>query len=237
MKRKDSILIVIAARGGSKGLKNKNIRLLAGKPLIAYTVEQAVNWGKADDIVCSTDSLDIANVARKSAAKVPFLRPKSLSGDCMAKIPVIRHAFVTCEKIYEKKYDIVVDLDVTAPVRKITDLDNCLKLFRKRRPETLFSVIKSRKNPYFNMVEEKADGTVALCKKPNKLVSARQNAPKVFDANASIYFYSRGFLMDKSKNGVVSDKSIVYVMDEISGFDIDSEIDFNFVEFLIKKGV
>lgn len=237
MPSKDNILLIIAARGGSKGVKNKNTKILMGKPLIAYTIQQAFKWGKAADIVCSTDSRKIAKLAKQYGVKIPFKRPKNLAGDKIPKIEVLRHALFECERIYKKKYHIIVDLDVTSPIRKIVDLDNCLRLFRKNRPDTLFSVVKSRRNPYFNMVEKKNNGRLSLSKCLKKKVFGRQAAPLVYDMNASIYFYKREYLLNSKNNAVVSKISLAYIMDEISGVDIDSELDFKFIEFLMKKGV
>lgn len=230
-----NILITIAARGGSKGLKGKNIRLLMGKPLIAYTVEQAVRWGRGADIICSTDSAEIARIARAYGAKTPFVRPDHLAGDKAGKVGVIRHALVESEKIFGKRYDIIVDLDVTAPIRRISDLDNCLKIFDRYNPKTLFSVVKSRKNPYFNMIEQKKDGRAVLCCKPKRAVLSRQKAPLVYDMNASIYFYARRYLLNKKNITAISDDSIAYIMDDLAGIDIDKKLDFDFVEYLIKK--
>lgn len=233
---KDKILIVVAARKNSKGLKNKNIKELCGKPLISYAIRQAVKWGKADHIICSTDSREIARIAKQYGAEVPFMRPSGLSGDNVAKMEVIRHALLKCERIYKKVFNIIVDLDVTSPVRKVADLDKCLKLFRKNRPNVIFSVVKSRKNPYFNMVEIRKDGRVSLCKRLSRAVTSRQSAPCVYDVNASIYFYDRNYLMDKDNVTVISGDSMAYIMDGVSSLDIDKELDFKFVEFLAKEG-
>jgi CMP-N,N'-diacetyllegionaminic acid synthase len=235
MSAKQRILVTIAARGGSKGIKNKNIRPLLGKPLIAYSILQAKAWDKAENIVCSTDSEAIAASARKYGAEVPFLRPARLSGDSVSKVQVISHALRECEERYNQVYDIVVDLDATAPIRTTLDLDNCLFLFRKLQPKVLFSVVKSHKNPYFNMVEEKADGFVRLCKDSGKVIIKRQKTPAVYSMNASIYFYSRDFLLDKRNLTPFSDKSAIYLMDDDSSFDIDREIDFKIVELLMKE--
>lgn len=237
MTNKKNILIVVAARGGSKGVKNKNIRVLIDRPLMAYTIQQAVKWGKATNIICSTDSKKIAEIAKKYGAEVPFMRPKHLAGDKVAKIRVLRHALVICEKIYNKMYDIIIDLDVSAPIRKIFDLDSCLKLFNKKKANALFSVVKSRKNPYFNMVEKKKDGKIGRCKTPEKQIFARQDTPPVYDMNASIYFYQRDYLLDRKNTTPLSNDCIIYVMDDISAFDIDSELDFKFIEFLMRKGI
>lgn len=230
-----NILITICARGGSKRLKGKNIKPLHGYPLIYYTINQAKNWGKAKRIVVSTDSKKIAKIAEQYGAEVPFTRPKKLASDKSGKIAAIRHALISSEAFFSEKYDMVIDLDVTSPIRKVEDLDNALKLFLKKKPKTLFSVVKAHRNPYFNMVEEKKDGTVFLSK-PGKFLRT-QDAPKVYDMNASIYIYDRDYLVDENINSEQTNNSIVYVMDEISRIDIDSEIDFKYIEFLISKNI
>jgi len=232
-----NILCTICARGGSRGVKDKNIKPLMGKPLIAYTIEQALGWGRARRVVVSTDSSRIAETARRHGASVPFMRPKKLAGDRTAKQPVIRHAMLKSEEVFKERYDVVVDLDVTSPLRRTVDLDACLRLFVKKRPKTLFSAVRARRNPYFNMVENGKNGFATLCKRPRAKTVRRQDAPDVYDMNASIYFYSRNFLLDKKNTTPLSDRSAVYVMDEMSQYDIDSELDFRFVEFLMKKGI
>lgn len=232
-----NILITILARGNSKGVKDKNIRMLGGKPLIAYSIETAKKWGKTSKIVCSTDSEKIAKVAKKYGAEVPFLRPKELATDKSGKVPAIRHALAKCEELYAMKFDLIVDLDVTSPFRTEKDLDNCLKLFIEKRPEIIFSVIKARKSPHFNMVRCNEEGYAELAMKSKKPVLRRQDAPKVYDMNASIYFYSRSFLINEKNNSVFSSKrAMIYEMGEQSSLDIDTEIDFKFIEFLIERG-
>ncbi len=230
-----NILVTICARGGSKGVPGKNIRNLLGKPLIAYSITQAKSWERAMRIIVSTDSKDIAAVAKDFGAEVPFERPKDLASDTADKLAVIHHAVLESEKIFNEKYDIVVDLDATSPLRTTKDLENCYQLFLKEKPENLFSVVPSHKNPYFNMVELDRNGRAHLSKSLTHATHRRQDAPKVYDMNASIYFYSRNFFL-KENTSVITDNSIVYCMPDVSGFDIDREIDFHFVEFLIEKG-
>lgn len=232
-----SILCTICARGGSKGIKDKNIRDLLGEPLIAYTIEQALKWGKAKHVVVSTDSENIAKIAENYGAEVPFRRPKKLAADNSPKLLSIRHALIESERLFKEKYDIIVDLDATALLRRIRDLENCLNIFLKNRPETLFSVVNAHKNPYFNMVEKKKDGFVKLCKKNPVQVTSRQSAPRVYSMNASIYFFSRNFLLDARHIMPFSNRTLIYVMDDLSAYDIDREIDFEFVKFLIKKRI
>lgn len=237
MPYEQKILCTICARGGSKGLKDKNIKSLAGQPLISYTINQALRWAKAAHVVVSTDSREIAEVARCFGAEVPFMRPGNLASDMTPKFLAIKHALIESERFYGEKFAIVVDLDTTAPLRKVSDLDNCLGLFIRRRADTLFSVVKAHRNPYFNMVEEKKDGFVRLVKGMPKPVSRRQDVPQVWDMNASIYFYRREFLLRDKNHTPFSDKTAIYVMDDLSRYDIDSELDFKFVEFLMKEGI
>ena len=124
------ILLTICARKGSKGVKNKNIRFLLGKPLIAYSIDQALNWGRASHVVVSTDSKEIAEIAKSFGAEVPFIRPANLAQDRSPKLPVLRHALLECERIFQQKYDIIVDLDPTSPLRTSNDIEGCYSIFR-----------------------------------------------------------------------------------------------------------
>lgn len=232
----DNLLITICARGGSKGVKGKNILLLAGKPLIYYTIEQAKQWGRARHIIVSTDSKEIAKIAEGYGVEVPFLRPVELATDESGKIPAIRHALIASEKKYEEKYNSVMDLDTTSPLRKVSDLENAYKLFLDRKPKTLLSVVPAHRNPYFNMVELGRNGKAYVCK-PSEKFTRRQDAPDVYDANASIYLYNRDYLLDENSKTVISDNSIIYIMDPISRTDIDSELDFKYIEYLVKENI
>lgn len=229
------LLLTIAARGGSKGVANKNIRMLANHPLIGITIRQAQKWGQAEHIVVTTDSEAIAEVAREYGAEVPFLRPAEMATDTAGKVPALRHALLEMEKRTGSRFDAVLDLDPTAPIRKIADLDACLALFQKQKPKTLFSVVKAHKSPYFNMVEVDAHGFANLSKNAG-LIQRRQDAPAVYAMNASIYIYQREYLANPETQKPVSDQSIIYEMDEWAGIDIDREIDFKFIDFLLREG-
>jgi len=206
------------------------------KPLISYTIQQALRWGKATKVIVSTDSPEIAKVAQKFGAEIPFMRPQELASDTAGKVGVIKHALIECEKMYKEKYDIVVDLDATSPIRTPDDLDQCLKLFLKSKPSTLFSVVHPHKNPYFNMVEKDKTGKIVLCKTLKKKVVRRQDAPAVYSMNASIYFYNRDYLLSADHPSPLSDDIEIYLMGENSSIDIDRELDFKFIEFLVKEG-
>ena len=233
-----NILITICARAGSNRIKNKNMVPIAGKPLIQYTIDIAKKWGRAKRIVCSTDSEEIAHVAKANGVEVPFYRPKELASDTAGKVSVIRHTLKKCEEIYNEKFDLVVDLDVTSPLRTTRDLDKCLELFEKKKPDVVFSVTRARRNPYFNMVEVNKEGYVALSKPTNTPLLRTQDAPQVYDMNASIYFYSRNFLLDhKNESPLSSKRAVAHVMDDISAFDIDGKHELKYIEHLITNGV
>ena len=228
-----NILGTICARGGSKGVKNKNVRDLAGKPLIAYTIEYFKKWSKANRIVCSTESKIIENIARKYGADIPCTRPKELAYNTADKLHALQHIVKFCEQQENIKYDIIVDLDPTAPLRKKEFLEEAFDRFMKSDANNLYSVCKAHKNPYFNMVELDKNGYAFLCKKSD--VVRRQDAKNVYELNASIYIYNRDFLL--KTNSIHSDKTIIYEMPELASIDIDTEIDFQFVEYLIKNEV
>lgn len=230
------ILAVIAARGGSKGVKNKNIRFLADKPLIAHTIAQVKKWGKFDKFIVSTDSEEIAHIAREFGAEVPFLRPPEFAEDTSSKMDALRHAFLKAEEHYNEKFDALLDLDATSPVRTIEDIDGILEVFTEKKASCVFSVVKARKNPYFNMVEKLPDGSVGISKKAPAEIIRRQETPQVFDMNASMYVYDRDFLLDESNKMPYSKDAYIYEMGEKSSIDIDTELDFQFIEFLVKTG-
>ncbi len=229
-----SVVLTICARGGSKGVPGKNIKPLLGKPIIGYTIEQAKALDWVDRIVVSTDSEDIKKVAEDFGLEVSFLRPAELATDNAGKLPAIIHALETTEKRWGGSYDIVLDLDPTSPLRNIDDIKRVVEILTgEPNIKSVFSVCEAYKNPYFNMVEEDENGYVQLSKKPAKSISRRQDAPKVYEMNASIYaMWKKDLLLEKT---FFTDRTKIYVMPRERSCDIDSPLDFKFVEFLMKK--
>lgn len=232
MKNIGKVLCTICAREGSKGVKNKNIRKIVGKPLIVYTIEQAKLSGLFEDIVISSDSDKILEVG-KDYNLLTIKRPKELSLDTSPKIPVIRHALLKTEKNTGKKYDYIIDLDITSPLREIDDIKNAFFKFLRDNNDILFSVTPAHRSPYFNMVEITEDGYVKLVKDLEKPITRRQDAPKCYDMNASIYIWKRDILL--SKDTLFTDNTGIYIMPPERSIDIDSELDFDIVEFLILR--
>ncbi len=225
-------ICVICMRANSQQIKNKNLINLNKKPLMSYTIQSAVNSKLFDNIVVSSNSKKIQKLAKKFGAEVIFSRPKKLSTNFVPKLSAIKHAVIKSEKYYKKKYDYVVDLDVTAPCRNANDIKKAFKKFQKSKKDMLVSVTKSRKNPYFNMLEIK-NQNISLVKKTSKEIVARQKAPVVYEMNASIYIWKRDKLL-KSRNLLQKSLSI-YEMPQEKSIDIDTKFDLRINEMLIKK--
>jgi len=227
------VLCTICARGGSKGVKNKNIKEINGKPLIAYTIEQAKESGIFDHIVISTDSDDIAAVAKEYGAEVFFKRSAEMASDTAGKLDVIRDAFVRSEEYYKKEYEHLVDLDATAPLRSVEDIIESYKQFVKDDNDNLITAMLGRRSPYFNLIEVDKNGKVALSKTLDSSVVRRQDAPKSYDMNASIYIWKRDAILNEK--ALFLDKTGLYVMPEERSIDIDTPLDYEFVSFLMRK--
>jgi len=221
---------IICARGGSKGVPKKNIRSLCGKPLIVHTIDVARKCQELQRVVVSTDDLEIADIARANGAEVPFIRPKELALDNVSKLLVIRHAVNYLESQEGYYPDIIVDLDPTSPLRTEKDIEACIRMVRDEGADNVFSVTKARRNPYFNMVEV-VNGKVKLVKSLAQPELSRQEAPEVYDINASIYVWKRKALINSDILFLESTK--IYEMPEWA-IDIDNEVDFEFVEFILR---
>lgn len=223
-------IITICARGGSQGLPGKNIRVLLGKPLIAWTIEQALASGSADRIFVSTDSEDIARVAREFGALVPFLRPAHLATSAAGKLPAILH-LVEWVEAHDGQVKRVIDLDPTSPLRDVDDIRACAAMLDDET-DLVITGYASDKNPYFNMVERKPSGYYERVCKPEGEVLARQAAPAVYSMNASIYAWHRSSLAPS-----LWDKPRIrlHEMHRERSIDIDHPVDFDLVELLMKK--
>lgn len=229
-----SVLCTICARGGSKGVPGKNIRELLGKPLIAYTIEQALRSDLIDRVVVSTDSEEISEVAKSLGAEVPFLRPAHLANDKAPKLPVIQHAVEFYGKELGFTPDYVIDLDPTSPLRLDEDIVKCLHLISTDAAcDSVITGYRSNKNPYFNMVEISSDGYGRLSKSTEKRVSRRQDAPIVYAMNASIYVWKTSSLMNQTD--VVSGRVKLFEMPDERSVDIDSEVDYKLVENIMTE--
>lgn len=232
-----NILITICGRAGSKGVKDKNIRKFLNIPLVEYTICAAELFKEKNkqyniDICVNSDSIKLLELASSYNEVININRPKEFSEDNSPKIPVIRYSLNYMESKLNKIYEYIIDLDITSPLRKIKDIENALnKCIGKPDLDVVFSVVNSRRNPYFNMVENK-NGKI------KKVLSsdfvARQQAPEVYDMNASIYCYKRDSLINIIKNTVFEGKCGIILMQDTGIIDIDSEEDFILMEVIAK---
>lgn len=230
------ILTTICARGGSKGIPGKNIKPIAAKPLIAYSIETAKQFSAKTSafIEISTDDVEIKNVAKNFGVSNDYLRPAYLATDSAGKIDVLYDLLLYSEKKYKVEFDYLLDLDVTSPLRNIDDLTKAFEIINSDvNALNLFSVNPASRNPYFNMVEIKDNGYYGLVKSSDSFLT-RQSAPKVYDLNASFYFYKRAFF-DRKLKTAITQASLIYEMPHIC-FDLDHPIDFEFMQFLIESG-
>lgn len=223
-------LCTVCARGGSKGVPGKNIRMLGGKPLIAHTIEQARASGLFACIAVSSDSEEILEVARQYGADQLVTRPLILASDTAAKVPAIRHA----QEVVEEggaRFDTFVDLDATSPLRLPSDIVGAVHLLEASGVSSVLTGALSHRSPYFNMVEEQADGSVALVKPPPASVTRRQDAPRTFDMNASIYVWNADTF--RKNPSVFYPDTRLFEMPSERSRDIDSELDFRIVELIL----
>lgn len=225
------VVALICARGGSKGLPGKNIRPLAGRPLIAWAIDQAraVKW--ISRVIVSTDSEEIAAVASEAGAEVPFLRPAELAQDNSSEWLVWRHALNFLKESDGAYPDALIVVPATAPLRVAADLERCLDEYEKGGADMVITVTDAHRSPYFNMVKTQADGTVGLVIPPQSAIARRQDAPAVYDMATVAYVARPEFVMthDATFEGRVR---AVHVPAE-RAIDIDTLLDFQIAECLL----
>jgi CMP-N,N'-diacetyllegionaminic acid synthase len=231
-----NILITLCGRAGSKGVKNKNYRNFLGIPLVHYSIAAAKifienNPQHSVDICVNSDSKDLLAIATKFDGITGIIRPTDLAQDISPKVPVIKYSLNYMELQKNKQYDYVIDLDITSPLRRVEDISNALEKAHNMQVDAILSVTHARRNPYFNMLECK-DGKLKKVISSN--FTARQQAPTVYDVNASIYCYSRQGLLDKLKNSPLDGTFDIIIMTDTAVLDIDSEEDFILMEVLAK---
>ncbi len=230
------ILFTICGRAGSKGFKNKNLKELNGVPLVYYTlgvIKEYIDKHQDDKVFVAVNSdssalVDIA-IAQKELPIIVVERKKELAGDMIAKVEVIKDTFLFCR---DYKPDVVIDLDITSPMRSAGDIENIIAEYKKGVYDLVFSVVESRRSPYFNMVENKTDGYYRKVCASN--YTARQQAPKVYELNASIYAYKPEFLSSNIDKTILDYNCGISVMTDYLVLDIDSEEDFEMMSHLHK---
>lgn len=227
------ISCTINVRAGSKGVAGKNLREVAGHPLFSHSVRQAAESGLFDYIGVSSDSERILELAPQYGATDVIVRPPHMATDTAGKVPAIAHAVETLEQRHGVTFTTCVDLDATSPLRRVDDISSALEMFTHSDAESLITGTEARRNPYFNLVEEQPDGTVRVSKKPESDVLRRQDAPRSFDMNGSIYIWRRDSLLHDPV--VFYPSTILYEMPPERSHDVDSEFDFRVVQWLMES--
>jgi len=221
----------IAARAGSKGVPNKNIRKIHGLPLIAHAIKSAKVSGLFKHVIVSTDSLEIKRIALKFGAEVPFIRPKKLSGDTAGIMDVILHGIDKLKSLgYE--FDTITTRDCTVPFLSINDMRGAINLIRRKKCNGVFAVYEQHLNPYFNMVECNKDGFLKISKKPKHEIFSRQNAPSVYQLNGLFVFNVESVRKYKK---ILMPKILPYEISPLHGLMIDTEIEFKMAEVIFKE--
>ena len=233
---KGSLLIAICVRGGSKGIPGKNIISIAGRPLLAYTIDTAIRLKAAlpdVHIALSTDSAAIREVAAHHGLSTDYARPDYLATDTAGKMDVWRDLLAHEEARCGGRFDYFLDMDVTSPLRTTADILASFEILDEN-PAALnvYSVNHAARNPYFNMVEH-TDGRYRLVKENGGRYLTRQSAPPVYDLNASFYLFHRAFF-DEQVTSPINDRGLVYVMPHMC-FDLDHPVDFEFMSFLLEQ--
>lgn len=218
----------IGARGGSKGVPKKNTRLLNGKPLIAYTIESALNSNIFRNVIVSTEDEEIARIAKKYGAEIPFMRPKKLATDKAGMYEVILHGIDSLKSL-GYSFDILVNRDCTVPFIRNKDIVGTIKLLKRKNCDAVYGVYKQHHNPYFNMMEINAKGFLQYSKNIGGKIKSRQSAPIVYQLNG-LFTINVNRLLEYGKWHMP--KILPYDIPPETGFMIDTEFEFQIAEMM-----
>lgn len=234
------VLITICGRAGSKGFKNKNLKVFLDKPLVYYTLCSAFDFkdrvkDTQVDICLNTDSQELIDLVCEKYPEVWIIdRPEELCGDTVPKMAVFQQSLSYMERIQRVFYDYLIDLDITSPLRQIDDV---LGIYQQKLENPtaglVFSGCHSRRNPFFNMVKADKDGSVTKVIE-DVVFTARQQAPEIYDLNASMYVFDTQFLRTNKSGILWETKCMLYLMKDTAVLDIDSEEDFEMMQLIGK---
>ena len=223
------IISFVFARGNSKGIKNKNLLKFRKTTLLGNSISQAMKSKFINDVFVSTDSSQIASEAKRNKAKVPFMRPKKLASDTSPIIYSWRHAVKYLNNKLNLKPDYIVDVPPTAPLRKVSDIDSCIKLAISKNLDIVYTVTPSSRSPYFNMLVKK-NGKLQLVIKTKKKFFNRQETPKTYDMTTVCYVFKPKYI-NKTKN-IHSGKTGFVIVPKERAIDIDDNLDYKFAKYL-----
>jgi N-acylneuraminate cytidylyltransferase len=229
---KPRTIAFIFARGGSKGLPGKNLKALAAKPLIAHAIDIAKSIKEIETVIVSTDTPQIAEVAREFGAETPFMRPPELSTDNASELLAWRHAIEMFE-VERGQFDIFVSVPATAPLRNASDVQACIRCLVDH-PETdlIVTGTKASRSPYFNMVKQNRDGTVEIAT-PSPGIVTRQQSPNLFDLTTVAYVARPNYI--RSCTSLLAGNIRLVEVPPERAIDIDTPLDFEIAEFLATR--
>jgi CMP-N-acetylneuraminic acid synthetase len=225
------IICLIFARGGSKGLPDKNIRPLSGKPLIQWAIETAFEVSEISRVIVSTDSLEIAEIAMSCGADVPFMRPDYLASDTAAELDAWKHALAYLRDEESAMPTVMVSLPVTAPLRTAEDVSKAIQLFSSTDSDLVVAVSEAQRNPYFNMLVR--DGDLFVLGNSSMNVSRRQDAPDYYDLSTVVYVANTDFVLRTDR--ILNGKTRAIVIPKKRSLDIDDIDDFALAEIYLRE--
>ena len=226
-------ICIIAARGGSKGVLNKNTRKLGDIPLIAHTIKTSLESDLFKSVIVSTEDIKIAKISKQYGADVPFLRPKKLATNNTSMTDVLLHAITKLHQL-NYKFDTIVNRDCTVPFIDKNDIKGALRTYYSKQCNLVCGVYKQHHNPYFNMMEIKKGKYLDFSKKLKTQIAARQNAPIVYQLNGLFVLNVKNFLKSKK---FYSTKTIPYVISSEHGLMIDTELEFQIADMIAKNNI
>ena len=223
------IIALICARGNSQGIRNKNLLKFKNTTLLGNAIKQARGSKYISKVIVSTDSHKIAKEAIKNKAEVPFIRPAKLAKNNSPEIDTWKHAVKFLNK--NKDIQLIVSIPTTSPLRKVSDIDKCIKHAIKKKSDIVFTVANSIKNPYFNMIKIKNKKISLVCSMKNKIYR-RQDAPKCFDLTTVCYAFRPNYIL--KKNNLFEGKTGFVTVPKIRAIDIDDITDYKVAKILAK---
>lgn len=227
------ILSCTFARGGSKGVPGKNIRMLCGRPLIAWAVQAALGSRYISRQIVSTDCESIAGTACAWGAEAPFRRPAELATDTAAERLAWRHAIQTMEQLEQTRYDVLVSIPATCPLRQSEDIDRCIELLLSTDADIVVTATEAAANPYFNMITMDSTGSARIAVQPPGNVVRRQDAPDVYELTAVAYAARRDSVMNL--DSIFAGRVRAVLVPRERAVDIDTPLDFELAEFLMQR--
>jgi N-acylneuraminate cytidylyltransferase len=226
-----NIVAVVFARGGSKGVPRKNLRLLGGRSLLAHAVAAAKASRLVTRVVVSTDDAEIARVATECGAEVPFMRPAALASDTAPEWMAWQHAVRELSRDPGFPLDVFVSVPPTSPLRSADDIDRCIRLFLQGDVDVVVTVRPAERSPYFNMVTIDGQGYARVVIPPENALARRQDAPTVFDMTTVAYVARPSFVLESSS--LFSGRVKAVVIPPERALDIDTELDLRIAECLV----